>query len=54
MTVNQLELQVKALQKLLKEGKVKNVYSIHGKIDKLRKDIRNAKEMERINNWLSQ
>lgn len=54
MTVHQLELQLKALQRLLKEGEVKNVYSVQGKIDKLRKDIRDAKEVERINKWLGQ
>jgi len=54
MNTEKMELQLKALLRQLETGKVKNVYSLRIKIDRLNLAIKNAKEKDRINNWLSQ
>lgn len=52
--IRKMEIQIKAISSLIKTGNVTNVYSAQGKIDSLKLAIKNAKEKQRINNWLSQ
>jgi hypothetical protein len=49
-----LEYQIKAITRLIKEGKCKNVYSATNKVKKLKNELILINEANKWNNFLSQ
>jgi hypothetical protein len=52
--IRKMEIEIKAINSLIRTGNVANVHSAQSKIDSLKLAIKNAKERQRIFNWLSQ
>lgn len=52
-TINKLKAQIKALNTLIKEGKVKNVYAVQNKIKTLKNRLKIEIDLYNWENYLS-
>lgn len=51
--IRKMEIEIKAINSLIRTGNVENVASAQSKINSLKLAIKNAKERKRINEWLA-
>jgi hypothetical protein len=52
-TINKLKAQIKALNTLIKEGRVKNVYAVQNKIKSLKNRLKIEMDLFNYENYLS-